>query len=407
MKRDYRLLILSFLLLNVFGWVVVVEIKYGIPRVIKYALSSLVIAILTYYRFIKPAKNTQKGLLYPDTIVFLLYSLFLLTTSLLEFNTFYLQMALGSFFFFFPYLLPILVLFTKFDLDFFKDFFYYSFVLLIPTIIVQLYIILISISQLNWVEQVTAVGIFDIGGLFLILTVHFLKKKYASTLVMIYFLLMIFMWSYYGRRGMLVESALILFFMLLIRLKSSILKFADRIKIYFSIVLTIMLFITFGYVFLSSYAFQRGFNRDAFEESRGIVFDDFFFDFNTTREWIFGRGLDGTVYRSINFETEMSDTIENGFLAVILKGGLLYLVPFIIVLLRASYLGFFKSNNDLVKALASLIIIYILMMSYFNLPSFTTRYIFLWIAASACFSPSIRRYSNDEVCNAINSKFGK
>jgi predicted membrane protein len=140
-----------------------------------------------------------------------------------------------------------------------------------------------------------------------------------------------------------------------------------------------------------------------FEESRSRVFTDFFEDFNSSSDWLFGRGLEGTVRRTI-MEEGISNTIENGFLFLILKGGLIYTALFVVILLRASYLGVFKSKNDIVKALASLIFIHVVMMLYFNLPDYSTRYVLIWIFASVCFTPEMRNLSNEEVHYAINSK---
>jgi predicted membrane protein len=90
---------------------------------------------------------------------------------------------------------------------------------------------------------------------------------------------------------------------------------------------------------------------------------------------------------------------------MLLKGGFLYVTPFIIIILRAIYLGFFKSNNDLLKALASYIFVYFVMMVSYNLPSFTTDYIFVWISVTACFTASLRNHSDNEVYQALNSRF--
>lgn len=178
-------------------------------------------------------------------------------------------------------------------------------------------------------------------------------------------------------------------------------------KIYFLGLILIVALLSFGYLLMSTYAFQRGISKEGFEESRGKVFEDFSIDFSSTSDWIFGRGLDGRVLRTIIQGEDTGDLIENGFLHLVLKGGLLYLVPFVLILLRASYLGFFRSRNDLTKALASLLFIHIFMMAYFNLPDSSPRYIMIWIAVSACFNSGIRNHSNEEVSSALNLRFTK
>jgi hypothetical protein len=98
---------------------------------------------------------------------------------------------------------------------------------------------------------------------------------------------------------------------------------------------------------------------------------------------------------------------ENGFITILLKGGLLYSIPFILIFLRASYLGLTKSNNELVKALASLILIQVMYMFTWGLPTFSTQYIFIWISVSACFTPEVREYSNEQIYQVINMDFKK
>lgn len=401
-KLSYKLLILSFLMLNLFGWVLEVEVKYGIPQIVKYILSVSALGIIIWYWLINRSKPMPGGLFYPLIIVFVLWSLIMIFSAIIRFdNLFYLQRVLAQRYFFIPYLLPLMILFSKFDLKFFSYFFKYSFILIIFALIIQLYTIAFGIDQTHWFEQTSLIFIFDIGSIFLLLTAHISRKKYISNIVLVYFIIYIFLWAMYGRRGMLIEYVISLIMMLIIRLRSPFLIRTDRMKIYFTGLLLILLFIAIGYLITSTYAFQRGFSKDAFEESRGLVFDDFFSDFNTAKDWIFGRGLLGLVSRSI-YGFESADFIENGILNIVLKGGLIYAILFISILLRATYLGFFRSKNDLVRALASIALIHVIMMLYFNLPDYSTRYILVWISATACFNPRMRNYSNEEVFQAIN-----
>lgn len=404
MQKDYKLLILAFFLLNLFGWIAFIEAKYGIPQIVKYALSVLILGIIIFYKLKNPSQPVPEGLFYPVIIFFIIWSIILLILGIIGFRTILsIKLALADPYFFIPYLLPILLLFSKFDLKFFGNLFYYSYIVIIPAVIAQLIIISV-LSRENWYEQSSIIGVFDICSAFLLLTAHISKKRNISYLVLCYYLLWVFLWSFYGRRGALIQSLLLLTIMVIIRMRSSFLKIHDRIKIYLSGILLIILFLAYGYLFTSSYAFQRGFNRDAFEASRGTVFNAFFYDFGSTTDWVFGRGINGTILRSLSTYDEFS-TIENGFLTILLKGGLVYSIPFVVILLRASYLGFFRSNNDLAKALASIILLYVIMMFYFNLPSYSTDYVFVWISVSACFTASLRNHSNAQVYQAINSRF--
>ena len=403
-QRNNKIFILSLFLLNLFQWVSLVDFKYGIPLIVKYVLSISILGLIIYYRQKNPLKPMPGSLFYPLIILFVIWSLLLIIYALIGIDSLlYLQRILGVRYFFIPYLLPLVLLFTKFDLDFLRQYFHYIYILIIPALLIQLSIVVFGISQQEWYEQTHRILIFDIGSSFLLLTAHLSRKKHISYFIYFYFLIWTILWSAYGRRGMLIESVLFFIFMIFIRLRSPFLKLADRMRIYFSGLLIIILFLSFGYLLTSSYAFQRGMTKEGFNESRSSVFEGFFLDFNSTTDLVFGRGLNGTVLRSIYSDTMFTE-IENGILTILLKGGFLYLIPFLILMIRAIYLGLFRSNNDLVKALACLILIYIIMMAYFNLPDYSSKYIFIWISVSICFTPEIRNYSNNEIIRAINSK---
>lgn len=406
MARNYKILIFSFIFLNIYSLIQVIEFKFGIPAIVKYILSVFVICVIIYNSSLHSSKPRPGGLFYPIIVFFISWSVILLISACLKFNSmFYLQRVFGQAFFFIPYFIPLFILYSEFNLQFFSTYFYYCSILIIPALIILLYILLLRISVDTWMEQTLTIGIFDIGSSFLLLSSHFSKKKYTTSIVTGYFLLMIVLWSFYGRRGMLIETILLLVFMILIRLRSSLLRIADRVKIYYSVLLIILGILVFGYIFNSSYVFQRGFSKQAFEESRGMVFEDFFSDFKSNSDWLFGRGIDAKILRTIDEEHGASNFLENGFLTILLKGGLLYLVPFTLIFLRAVYLGFFKSKNDLVKGLASIVLIHLILMLSFNVPEYSTRYILTWICISACFNPELRQYTDTEIVEALNFKF--
>ena len=251
MHQKYKLLIFSFLLLNIYHWIGTNEIIYGIPKFVKYGLSVFIIGTIIYYKLSNPSKPVPGGLFYPVIVAFISWSLMLLIFEILKFNNvFYIQRVLGQRYFFIPYVLPLFLLYTKFDLEFFSYFFHYAFLFLIPGIIIQVYVILFTISQEFWIEQNILIGTFDLGSVFLLFTAHISKKKYIYYIVLCYFLLWIFMGSFYGRRGMLIENSMFLFIMIIIRLKSSLLEIADRIRIYYS---GLILIITFSELWLFIY----------------------------------------------------------------------------------------------------------------------------------------------------------
>ncbi len=405
MFKQHKIVILALLLLNLYGWVISAEVFYGIPQIVKYILAVSVLGSLIWYRFVNPSKDLPGSGFNILVIVFIAWSSILLIGSVFKATSIYfIQMVFAVPYYFIPYLLPIILLYTKFDLDFFSELYRYSYILIIPTVVIQLVVILSGLSQEDWSMQSSMIRLLDISVFLLLFTGHLIRKKYIFNLALLYFLIWLILWAYYGRRGMMIDNLLFILFMVLIRLRSSVLKLADRFRIYFTGLVVLLLLLSFGYLFSSTLAFQRGFSGGAIEESRGYVFETFFYDFGSIRDWLIGRGLDGTVLRSFA-SNSLYSSVENGFLTILLKGGLLYSIPFVVIILGASYMGFFRSKNDLSKALAAYLLIYVILMAYFNLPDYSTHYIFVWISASACFSPDIRNISNEVIFQKINSHF--
>lgn len=402
--KNYLLLIIAFVVLNLINWISWVEIRYGLPHIIKYLLIIFVLGTIILYRILKPASLKNKEAIYPVILWLVLWTGLILVNSIISHESrLFFQRAFADRFFFMPYLLPVILLYMSFDLDFFRDYFKYIYTFLILALIVEIYIVVIAISPDRWLEQMELINIFNIGSGFLLLTSQYSRKKSVQTVVILFYLFSIAFSLINGRRGLAIQNVLLLLFMVLLRLKSPTLTIRHRIKIYLIGIFIVAAFAAFGYLLASTYAFERGFGKDAFQESRGLVFEDFFEDFNTAGDWIFGRGIEGRVYRSIYMNGATLDIVEQGFLTIILRGGLLYLVPFTIIFLRAIYLGFFKSKNDMVKALAIIAFVHFFMMFSFNLPDFSVYYISVWISVVTCLTPKMRDYTDKDIYMAFNS----
>ena len=355
-----------------------------------------------YFLITKRSRLIMEDPFWPVFLWFISYTIILLFTSALKFEgVIYIQRTLADRAFLIPYLLPVIILFIKFDQDFFSALFRYASVLMFPVIFFLLYTLIFDLNQPSWLEQFELINLFNVASGFLLLTSHLTKRKYVSKIVILYYILFVVLSLIYGRRGGVISCVLLLMFMIYVRLRSPLFNIRHRTKMYLAGILIVMFVLSFGYLLKSTYAFERGFSKEGFQESRGAVFTDFFEDFTSTQDWIFGRGIQGRVYRSIYSQGTL-DIIEQGFLTVILRGGLLYLVPFVLIFLRAAWLGFFRSNNDLVKALAILVFLHLALMFYFNLPDYSTYYVFIWISITACFNKRMRDYSNADLYKAMN-----
>ena len=154
MQKSYKLLIFSFFLLNLLWWITSVEEKYGIPQILKYILSISILGVIIYFRIKNPSKPLPGPFFSTLLIIFILWSIVLLFIGITGFNESILfKLALADQYFFIPYFLPLILLYTKFDLDFFSNLFYYSFLFIIPANIIGIIIVFFSgLSQETWYE---------------------------------------------------------------------------------------------------------------------------------------------------------------------------------------------------------------------------------------------------------------
>ena len=122
-----------------------------------------------------------------------------------------------------------------------------------------------------------------------------------------------------------------------------------------------------------------------------------------TIDWIIGRGINGTYYCPI-FDNSNRDMIETGYLHLILKGGIIYLTLYIILLAHSAYIGFFRTTNILTKAMALYLVAHILYLIPWGLPSFSFEYIIVWVCIYYCQSKKWRLYPDLEIRNYLSFK---
>lgn len=118
------------------------------------------------------------------------------------------------------------------------------------------------------------------------------------------------------------------------------------------------------------------------EDSRSGVEESFYADMNSVNDWIFGRGWFGSYYDPI-FQ-KFRNGIETGFLTLILRGGLLYLVSYLAILVITIVNGYFKSNNLFCKSFAIMCLMQILSLYPFGWPAFNFFHFIIWIGVWIC-----------------------
>lgn len=192
-----------------------------------------------------------------------------------------------------------------------------------------------------------------------------------------------------------------------IKLKRKILKI-----IFFSAVTITITVFTYGYKNLNDILIQY----IEYQDTRVFLYEELFEELNVN-EKIIGRGSLGTYYShfmehtkyyTINIlkyewwgDSSTRITIEVGYLQMILKGGIILFFLTAYFMLKASYLGIFKSKSKFVKRLG----VYIFILSVLSLisfrPAFTPTFILLWMAIGTVLNKHNRSLTDEEVENLI------
>lgn len=140
------------------------------------------------------------------------------------------------------------------------------------------------------------------------------------------------------------------------------------------------------------------------EDTRTTLFRSFFYEMRNSMT--FGKGMSGSYYFPMEEDvleditesaTVYRHVIENGYLQLLLTGGIIQIALVVLVLLPAAILGIFKSANQFTMACGVAIFLWILDMFIYGLPRLSLHYILIWICVGICFKTSIRVMTNDEI----------
>ena len=141
-------------------------------------------------------------------------------------------------------------------------------------------------------------------------------------------------------------------------------------------------------------------------ESRDILVKNFSEDFNAhPLDWIWGRGVNGSYATSHLGIGGRRAWMEWGYLYLILKGGIIYLILFVLLLLHASYLGFRRSNNMFSKCLAMMCLVLLFDLTSTNAePQFSTQFVLTWFCFGLLERKEIRLMSDADIYGYFNYK---
>ncbi len=396
-------LVISLFLLNLFIFSSTFEVLIGIPQIVKYAFS--VTVIYYFYSFFHKSalQNVETIFVKLIKFVFLIVSFYLLLGSYRK-EIFYIQEIFAERFYFMPFFLPIIFLFIKYDLYIFKYLIQYSSLLLPFSIFIEVLIVIFTLDSFYYVQDVIAIITLSIAPNLVLFTSHLSNNKKIATLSLIYFILFAFILAKLGRRGETFENVFMLMWFIIIRLGSKSLNQSKKLN-FLVLSLILMFVLSFFFVYQnrkSIYLFERGVSASGFDESRGETIDNFLYEFGREpNDYLLGRGLNGTFQKFSSGDNMYSRSIEIGYLNIMWKGGLVYLVPMMLLFIISFVKGFFSSNNDFVKGLAGIILWQIIYMASFGMANFATSYVLIWISVAICLDPRMRNFTNNEIVGFI------
>lgn len=165
-----------------------------------------------------------------------------------------------------------------------------------------------------------------------------LKRKYTFVILITY-LISLYAPMIAGRRTAVL---LLLFFPLAYMFAKYV-----KLKSLFYVIPLLMLYVVFGEIFFNwVLSYFPIMSERMFVDNRSSLNEVFLAQFSTN-ELIFGRGLTGTYIATdeLDFENPIRTLIENAYLNVILKGGLLLLVPYVFLLIKTIVRCFRDSKN--------------------------------------------------------------
>lgn len=142
------------------------------------------------------------------------------------------------------------------------------------------------------------------------------------------------------------------------------------------------------------------------DNTRDYVFLLFFWDMvQTPLDIVFGRGIRGGYecqgvdegYESIRY------AIENGILQMMLKGGIVYIVLVLSIMILAIKKAW-HSTNQLCQASIIIIAIQLFDMIPFGVLATNAKAYIIWMCISICLCPSICRKTNEELIQELTEK---
>ena len=186
-------------------------------------------------------------------------------------------------------------------------------------------------------------------------------------------------------------------------------KILNIVKRSFAVVFISVLITGSLWLFLSPLPLVRNgmdnFSDKLHTDSRTSLVQEFFSDVQGL-DLVIGRGALGTYWSQYfdfldsigqRADDAYRDSFEIGYLHIILKGGIVMLLLFLLLTVPAGVWGLFASRNDLVRACGGTVLITLVVMFLAWVPLSGPHFVLFWLCVGACLSGPLRNASDDDV----------
>lgn len=154
----------------------------------------------------------------------------------------------------------------------------------------------------------------------------------------------------------------------------------------------------------------RGLSSRLFEDTRSGIERSFMKDFKKApvKEWLFGRGTKGTYYQNPPFNengklVKHRLVIETGYLNLILKSGITYMVVIVLLILVGAY-RCFQSTNRYIKYIGFFLLTYVIDLYSANpLIPYSARSTLFWFCISIAFSKPYSQAYLSQLANILSN----
>ena len=167
--------------------------------------------------------------------------------------------------------------------------------------------------------------------------------------------------------------------------------------------LVIVLIYLYNNTDVFSFLFNRIYEDDSYstirESNRTYFSESMIKDFTENPlSWLFGRGIYGAyLLPDGSYRTAM----EWGWLYQILKGGVIYFMLYVGILLYSFKKAFFNSNNTLIKAMGFSCLWQVIELIPFGIPSMTAKYFLVWLFVGIISKNEIRNLYDKDIAQYL------